>query len=1230
MAYYTYTTFTDQSFDLQRRHRDRDRDRDVFRRRERSIDRRYDEKKSEESHIPSRRDRSKDRRRSRDRDERRRSRERDTRTRREDSRDRNRRRRDDSTDSKRKSRRDGSRNRGSRKELNNVSREVSRPQSIRVQQFGSQAHTFPQASKPSTPHTQSAEDQKAARLAKLEAWKQKQASEQAKKQKELEAAGGARSILNEIDKKAAVSPSIGSPQSPITPVDASPAPYAGKFDPKAIAKKVHGTATSVGVLGADVAAPSISKASVASASTQNGNVKANKPVASPSLDSRSSCHPAKLFRSDTNPASSASLKPRGNLSGFGLGSKSSVETEKSKSMLDFGDEESTKKKLAKLPTLPEGPGFNATEAVDIDRADDAGDDDVDMQDAGSEEENLAAVRAAAEKREELLQHRSHDDDVQQNGTAEAPSIGTTTEDVPMASMADEPAEPEAMEEEEEEEDDDDDDPLDAFMSGLSAAPTKRSGTGVTRSSTSRQQEPEAIFEDDGVDITAVGADPDDILAIAATKKKKKDIPTVNHAKMQYEPFRRNFYSEPVDMADWTEEDVANLRLEMDGIKVRGVDVPKPVQKWAQCGLGVQSLEVVQKLGYEAPTSIQSQAIPAIMSGRDVIGVAKTGSGKTIAFLLPMFRHIKDQRPLDALDGPVGLVMTPTRELATQIHKECKPFLKALNLHAVCAYGGAPIKDQIADLKRGAEIIVCTPGRMIDLLAANSGRVTNLRRVTYVVLDEADRMFDMGFEPQVMKIMANIRPERQTVLFSATFPRQMEALARKTLSKPVEIVVGGRSVVAPEITQVVEVRNEDRKFVRLLELLGNLYAEEKNEDDRALIFVDRQESADSLLRDLMKKGYPCMSIHGGKDQNDRDSTIEDFKAGVVPILIATSVAARGLDVKQLKLVVNFDAPNHLEDYVHRAGRTGRAGNTGTAVTFLTDEQERYAVDIAKALKQSGQQVPEAVQKLVDSFIEKVKSGKEKASTSGFGGKGLERLDQERDAAKARERKTFKTGEEVDEEEKEEKDTTGDDLVAKAASGVKAFDALPAQIPGVPKGIDLDGKITVHKTEKEVAGSGPKNQMDKVGAAVQGINERLSRAGVMRQGVPIDNKGPDAGAFHATLEINDFPRKCPPMVFLQSSNTKLTPCTEKARWAVTNRTNVAKILESTGTSITTKGSFYATGKEPGLGENPKLYILVEGDTEVVVHDAMRELMRLLKDGTIAAADSDGRAPGRYSVV
>jgi ATP-dependent RNA helicase DDX46/PRP5 len=821
-----------------------------------------------------------------------------------------------------------------------------------------------------------------------------------------------------------------------------------------------------------------------------------------------------------------------------------------------------------------------------------------MEAAGTEEEAAAAARAAAEKREERLQEQANQDGELDHTTEPATNGDIKMDDVPDANAGAAQAEEDEI------------DPLDAFMDEMGdpfAAPNTN-GTFNKTQSKGQQQEPEPLFGDDDVELKTIEADPDDILAMASKVRKKKDLPAINYAKMDLEPFRKNFYTEPEELADMTEADLADLRLELDGIKVAGEAVPKPVQKWSQCGLNYQSLEVIRKLGYERPTAIQMQAIPAIMSGRDVIGVAKTGSGKTIAFLLPMFRHIRDQRPLEGSDGPIGLIMTPTRELATQIHRECKPFLKAMNLRAVCAYGGAPIKDQIADLKRGAEIIVCTPGRMIDLLAANSGRVTNLRRVTYVVLDEADRMFDMGFEPQVMKIFANIRPDRQTILFSATMPRIMDALAKKTLQSPVEITVGGRSVVAKEITQIVEVREEKEKFHRLLELLGELY--DKDEDARTLIFVDRQEKADDLLKDLMRKGYPCMSIHGGKDQIDRDSTIDDFKAGVVPIMIATSVAARGLDVKQLKLVVNFDAPNHLEDYVHRAGRTGRAGNTGTAVTFITEDQEQYSVGIAKALEQSGQPVPERLNEMRKSFRDKVKMGKSKDS-SGFGGKGLERLDAEREAARNRERKTHKTDGD-DEDEKEEK--TDEDIVLKAASAVQPAASPHTPQPfGVPKGIDLDGKITVHRTEPAASSSGgSKNPLDKVTSAIDAINARLNKTGQLRSGVPIDNKGPDAGAFHATLEINDFP--------------------QKARWAVTNRTNVAKILEATGTSITTKGSFYPPGKEVQPGGDPKLYILVEGDTELVVTNAMRELMRLLKEGTMAAADAEGRAPasGRYNVV
>ena len=1201
-----------------RRNRRDDR-RDRRRSRSRSPPRRY-----RDNDAPRYRDRSRDRRdrdtyrsgHDRDRDYRRRSRDRDRRDPSRDrarDRDRDRRRRDGSTDSRRSDRRRDGRDRHS----------------------SSTAGGKAEAPKPSAAAD---EEAKKARLAKLEAWKQKVKAQQEGKQKEqLQSAAGTRSLLEEIDKKAAASPAAatGSPQSPAAPAEPeAPVPYAGKFDPKAIAKKAHASAAGTSKLGTDVLLPEQSKAS-ATNSSQAG-LKANTSTASAGPSKGKSSLSRSSLKSADSPlllAPSVPLKARGNVSGFGLSSKVAPEQAGStKRGLDFQEEdEGSRKKLEKLPTPPLDSQTADEDAALANGAKDEDEDEVDYADMadGTEEEAAAAARAAAEKRDERLQAESQvekpetqpeDTAMETETPAKQPELapvpsadamqGVTngeikpSDDVKMAESNDVPEE--------------EDDPLEAFMSNLADAPAKRPLITKARPGAGkpRQVAGEALFENEDNNMDAVEQGEENILALAAKKKKKKELPTTNHAKINYEPFEKSFYIEPSDFMDMTDEEVADVRFQLGDIKVVGTNVPKPALKWSQCGLSTQILEIIAKLKYDEPSAIQAQAIPTIMSGRDMIGVAKTGSGKTIAFLLPMFRHIKAQRPLANLEGPIGLVITPTRELAHQIYKDCKPFLKALNLQAVCAYGGAPIKDQIADLKTGAHIIVCTPGRMIDLLAANSGRVTNLRRVTYLVIDEADRMFDMGFEPQIMKIVNNARPDRQTVLFSATMPKQVESLALKTLKKHVEIMVGGRSVVAPEVTQVVEVRAEESKFHRLLELLGNLYQDD-NEEDRALVFVNSQGTADRLLKELMRKYYSCMSIHGGKDQIDRDSTIDDFKSGVVPILIATSVAARGLDVKQLKLVVNYDAPNHLEDYVHRAGRTGRAGNTGTAVTFVTEDQERFAVDIAKALKQSGQAIPEDLQKLVDKHLADVKSGKSK-NIYGFGGKGLERLDQERDAARNRERKTYKTGDEPDEEEKKEDSKEGDDLIAKAASGVQSAAAAPqsTQVPGVPKGIDLDGKITVHRTENPASGGGGAgaggNPLDRVSAAVANITSRLNNTGVLRQGVPIDNKGPDAGAFHATLEINDFP--------------------QKARWAVTNRTNVAKILEATGTSITTKGSFYAAGKEPGPGENPKLYILVEGDTEVVVSTAMRELMRLLKDGALAAAESDSRAPagGRYNVV
>ncbi|KAL2757519.1 hypothetical protein ACRALDRAFT_2039931 [Sodiomyces alcalophilus JCM 7366] len=970
-------------------------------------------------------------------------------------------------------------------------------------------------------------------------------------------------------------------RSPSAPSEAAtPTQYTGKFDPKAIAKKSTATSqkqgTANGVWG-----------------SVDGADKVPAPV------------------KPVSQVASALPANRSNLSAFGF-QKAENDKLPSKRKLVLDEDDETKRKLTKLPALP----LEADDTPYADQDDDESDGD---NFAGTEEEAAAAARAAHERREREMQQDPQaestndvemtDADAGAGAGADAP-VETNTNGIPNGQKSPKQGQSavaktehvkvavadEAKEEEEEEVD-----PLDAFMAGLDDTVSKEE----PKASSSKVQEPEAYFSDDDYAFKPEEGKPSAALAMAAAKRKKKDIPTVDYTKIDLQPIRKDFWVEPAELSSLTEAETNELRLELDGIKVSGKDVPKPVQKWAQCGLTRQTLDIIAGLGYEKPTPIQMQALPALMSGRDVVGVAKTGSGKTMAFLLPMFRHIMDQPPLKDMDGPVGLIMTPTRELAVQIHRDCKPFLRSMGLRAVCAYGGAPIRDQIAELKRGAEIIVCTPGRMIDLLAANQGRVTNLRRASYVVLDEADRMFDMGFEPQVMKIFASMRPDRQTILFSATMPRIIDSLTKKVLKSPVEITVGGRSVVAPEITQVVEVLDEGAKFFHLLGLLGELY--DQDEDARTLIFVERQEKADDLLKELMTKGYPCMSIHGGKDQVDRDSTISDFKKGIVPILIATSVAARGLDVKQLKLVVNYDAPNHLEDYVHRAGRTGRAGNTGTAVTYITEDQENCAPGIAKALEQSGQPVPERLNEMRKAHREKVKAGKAK-DTSGFGGKGLDRLDAEREAARMRERKTHKAeGEEDD--VKEEK--TDEDKAKKSVSAIQAAaSAIVAR--HTPKPEAADSKDKEAKPTGAATPGGGKQPLDKVSAAISAINQRLGKAGQLRTGQPIDNKGPDAGAYHATLEINDFP--------------------QKARWAVTNRTNVAKILEATGVSITTKGTFYPPGKEVPAGADPKLYILVEGDTEVVVGAAMTELTRLLEEGTVAATTADSRAPasGRYSVV
>ncbi|XP_048480001.1 probable ATP-dependent RNA helicase DDX46 isoform X1 [Plutella xylostella] len=725
-------------------------------------------------------------------------------------------------------------------------------------------------------------------------------------------------------------------------------------------------------------------------------------------------------------------------------------------------------------------------------------------------------------------------------------------------------------------------------------------------------------------------------------KQRKDLAKVDHASLTYMPFRKNFYTEVSELSRMTPEEVEAYRTELEGIRVKGKGCPKPIKSWAHCGISKKEMDILKKLCFEKPTPIQAQAIPAIMSGRDLIGIAKTGSGKTLAFILPMFRHVLDQPSLEEGDGPVSLIMTPTRELCMQIGKDIRRFAKSLGLRVVCVYGGTGISEQIAELKRGAEIIVCTPGRMIDMLAANSGRVTNLRRVTYTVLDEADRMFDMGFEPQVMKIIDNVRPDRQTVMFSATFPRQMEALARRILQKPIEIQVGGRSIVCKDVEQHVAVLEEDAKFFKLLELLG-LYSHLGS----IIVFVDKQENADSLLKDLMKASYSCMSLHGGIDQFDRDSTITDFKSGKVKLLVATSVAARGLDVKQLVLVVNYDCPNHYEDYVHRCGRTGRAGNKGYAWTFLTPEQGRYAGDVLRAVELAGAAPPAELRALWDQYKQRQEQDGNKVHTGGgFSGKGF-KFD-ESEAQAATEKKKYQKAA-LGLQDSDDEDVEGDldqqievmlaakKIVKEIKPGAGAVGAAPAGAAAPAQGLDakldlarrLASRINLAKglgaeqkgatqqaAEAILKGAPTAHNLIAVSFAKTVAEQLAAKLNTRLNYQPRDeaNTEPPEEVFRkyeTELEINDFP--------------------QQARWRVTSKEALAQISEYSEAGITVRGTYVPPGKNPPEGER-KLYLAIESSQELAVAKAKSEITRLIKEELLKLQTSAHHVinKARYKVI
>eukprot|EP00897_Mesotaenium_endlicherianum_P009468 jgi/Mesen1/854/ME000112S10995 len=364
--------------------------------------------------------------------------------------------------------------------------------------------------------------------------------------------------------------------------------------------------------------------------------------------------------------------------------------------------------------------------------------------------------------------------------------------------------------------------------------------------------------------------------------------------------------------------------------------PAPIESFEDMGLHANIVKDIVFHKYTTPTPIQAQAMPVALLGKDVLGCAETGSGKTAAFSIPMIQHCLAQPSMRHGDGPLALVLAPTRELAQQIEKEVKAFsLSSDGFKTAIIVGGTHMGDQKSELRSGVEVVVATPGRFIDHLQQAN---TSLSRVSYVVLDEADRMLDMGFEPQMKEIMRNLPKKHQTLLFSATMPEEIEALAQEYLNAPVRIKVGRVSSPTANVSQVLDKVADKDKLDKLLQLLVEESAAAESAGQvqpLTIVFVERKARCDEVSEALVEQGLRAAALHGGRSQSEREGALRDFRKGSTNILVATDVASRGLDVSGVAHVINMDLPKALEDYVHRIGRTGRAGASGRATSFYTD-------------------------------------------------------------------------------------------------------------------------------------------------------------------------------------------------------------------------------------------------------------------------------------------------------
>lgn len=364
------------------------------------------------------------------------------------------------------------------------------------------------------------------------------------------------------------------------------------------------------------------------------------------------------------------------------------------------------------------------------------------------------------------------------------------------------------------------------------------------------------------------------------------------------------------------------------------------------GLSAELLRAVAEQGYDKPTPIQAQAIPSVLAGEDVMAAAQTGTGKTAGFTLPMLHRLMTSRPAQGTRPVRALVLVPTRELAAQVADSVKTYGKHLPLRSAVVFGGVGINPQINQLKKGVDILIATPGRLLDLV---NQRACSLAHIEILILDEADRMLDMGFIHDIRKVLKMVPAKRQNLLFSATFSNEIKQLANGILQKPVLVEVA-RNETSVQITQLVHPVDKSRKR----DLLSRLIAQ--GDWRQVLVFTRTKHGANKLAEQLGKDGIPSAAIHGNKSQGARTKALADFKGGSVRVLVATDIAARGLDIDQLPHVVNYELPHVAEDYVHRIGRTGRAGNKGEAVSLVCVDEKKLLSGIEKLIKKP---IPQAI-------------------------------------------------------------------------------------------------------------------------------------------------------------------------------------------------------------------------------------------------------------------------------